>query len=76
MTIVTIEEAQAKLPELIEQLEAGEQLVITRYQQPIARLMAEGKPKRMPRKAGSAKGVLTILADDDEHFKDFAEYME
>ncbi|MGO8752569.1 MAG: type II toxin-antitoxin system Phd/YefM family antitoxin [Thermoguttaceae bacterium] len=76
MTIVTIEEAQAKLPELIEQLEAGEQLVITRYQQPIARLMAEGKPKRKPRKAGSAKGVLTILADDDEHLKDFAEYME
>ncbi|HVC93895.1 MAG TPA: type II toxin-antitoxin system Phd/YefM family antitoxin [Pirellulales bacterium] len=76
MTTVTIEEAQAKLPELIERLATGEELVITRDQQPIARLLAEGIPKRKPRKAGSAKGMLTILADDDEHLKDFAEYME
>lgn len=76
MTIVTIEEAQAKLPELIDHLEAGEELVITRNQQPIARLLAEGRPKRKPRKAGSAKGLLTILAEDDEHLRDFSEYME
>ncbi len=76
MTTVTLEEAQAKLPELIEQLAAGEGLLITRNEQPVARLTAEEKPKRKPRKAGSAKGLLTILADDDEHLKDFAEYME
>ena len=76
MTTVTIEEAQAKLPELIEHLAKGEELVITRNQQPIARLLAEVKPERKPRKAGSAKGMITIVADDDEHLKDFAEYME
>jgi antitoxin (DNA-binding transcriptional repressor) of toxin-antitoxin stability system len=76
MTTVTLEEAQAKLPELIEHLAVGEELLITRNQEPIARLIAEEKPKRKPRKAGSAKGMLTILADDDEHLKDFAEYME
>ncbi len=76
MTIVTIEEAQAKLPELIEHLATGEELVITRNQQPIARLLAEAKPARRARKAGSAKGMLTILAEDDEHLEDFAEYME
>ncbi len=76
MTTVTLEEAQAKLPELIEHLAVGEGLLITRNEQPIARLMAAEKPKRKPRKAGSAKGMLTILADDDEHLKDFAEYME
>ena len=76
MASVTVEEARAKLPELIEQLGAGEELVITRNQQPIARLLAEEKPKRKPRKAGSAAGLLTDLADDDEHLKDFAEYME
>ena len=63
------------MPELIEQLAAGEGLLITRNEQPVARLTAEEKPKRS-RKAGSAKGLLTILADDDEHLKDFAEYME
>ena len=67
--------AQAKLPELIDRLAAREELVITRNQRPIARLLAEEKPKRMPRKAGNCKGVLTIVADDDEHLKDFAEYM-
>jgi len=76
MTTLTIEEAQARLPELIDHLAADEQLVITRDQQPIARLLAEEKPQRHPRKAGSAKGLLTILVEDDEHLKDFAEYME
>ncbi len=30
---------------------------------------------RPARKAGSAKGLLTIVSDDDEHLKDFAEYV-
>jgi len=76
MTTVTIEEAQAKLPELIDHLAAGEELLIVRDERPIARLSAEQKPKRKPRKAGSAKGMLTILVEDDEHLKEFAEYME
>ena len=76
MTIVTIEEAQAKLPELIEHLATGEELVITRNEQPIARLHAEPTPARKPRQAGSAQGLLTITADDEEHLQDFKEYME
>ena len=76
MTTVTIEEAQARLPDLIDGLSAGEELLITRNAQPIARLTAEEKPKGKPRRAGSAKGILTILVEDEEHLKDFAEYME
>jgi antitoxin (DNA-binding transcriptional repressor) of toxin-antitoxin stability system len=76
MTTVTIEEAQARLPELIDHLDSGEELVITRNQQPIARLLAESKPELKPRQPGSAKGLLTILVEDDEHLRDFAEYME
>jgi len=75
MTTVTLEEAQARLPDLIEHLAPGSEVVITRNQQPIARLRAEEKPKRKPRKAGNCKGMLTIVADDDEHLKDFREYM-
>ena len=66
MTTVTIEEAQAKLPELIGQLAANEELVITKNEKPIARLLAEVKPKRQPRKARSAKGIVTFVFDDDE----------
>jgi antitoxin (DNA-binding transcriptional repressor) of toxin-antitoxin stability system len=75
MPTVTLEEAQAHLPELIERLQPGEPLLITRNQQPIARLLAEEPPKRKPRQPGNCKGMLTIVADDDEHLKDFAEYM-
>jgi len=75
MSSVTLEEAQAHLSELIERLQPGEALVITRNEQPVARLLAEGPPKRKPRQAGSAKGLLTIVRDDDEHLKDFGEYL-
>jgi antitoxin (DNA-binding transcriptional repressor) of toxin-antitoxin stability system len=76
MPTVTIEEAQANLPELINRLQPGESLVITRDAKAVARLLSEEPSKRKPRVPGSAKGMLTILEDDDEHLKDFAEYME
>ena len=76
MTTVTIEEAQAKLPQLIAHLAVGEELVITQDKQPIARLLGGGRARHAPRKAGNCKGMLTIVADDDEHLKDFGEYME
>lgn len=75
MPTVTIEEAQAHLPAWIERLQPGEALVITRDDKPVARLLAEESPKRKPRQPGNCKGMLTIVADDDEHLKDFAEYM-
>ena len=75
MSTVTIEEAQSKLPELIEHLGTGEELVITRNQQPIARLRAEPPPALRPREPGNCTGMLVIRADDDEHLQDFAEYM-
>lgn len=73
---MTVQEAQARLPELIEQLQLGESLVITRNETPVARLTAEGPPRRKPRQPGNCKEMLTIVADDEEHLKDFAEYME
>ena len=38
---ITIEEAQAKLKELIHQLAPGEQVIITENQQPVAKLVNE-----------------------------------
>ena len=76
MSTITLEEAQAHLPQLIERLQPGEEIVITRDQKPVARLLAEERPKRKPRQPGNCKGMLTIVADDDEHLKDFREYME
>lgn len=75
MGTVTIEEAQAKLVELIDQLAPGEEVVITRNQQPVAKLVGQQPPIRKPRRPGSAKGKPMILAEDDEHLEDFQDYM-
>ncbi len=75
MPAITLAEAQARLPELIEQLRPGESLIITRDDQPVARLLAEAPPRRKPRRPGNCQGMMTILADDEEHLQDFTEYM-
>jgi prevent-host-death family protein len=74
MTTVTLAEAQARLPELIEKLNAGEEVVITRDDQPVAQLVPVRAARPQPR-FGSCKGMLTIVSDDDEHLEHFKEYM-
>lgn len=75
MAIVTIEEAQAKLPDLIHNLMPGDEVVITENNQPVAKLVSEKPAVRLRPQPGLCKGMITIVADDDEHLKDFAEYM-
>ena len=77
MATVTIQEAQAKLPDLIHKLMPGDELVITENNQPVAKLVSE-PPKQKPGlrpPSGLGKGCITIIMDDDEHLKDFAEYL-
>ena len=77
VSTVTIEEAQAKLSDLIHTLAPGDEVLITENSQPVARLVSE-RPKPSPGlrpPPGLGKGCITIIADDDEHLKDFAEYM-
>jgi antitoxin (DNA-binding transcriptional repressor) of toxin-antitoxin stability system len=68
---VTMEEAQANLPELVSRLANGEELIITQGQKPVAKLVRENPPVRKRRKPGNCKGLITIVSDDDEHLKDF-----
>jgi antitoxin (DNA-binding transcriptional repressor) of toxin-antitoxin stability system len=73
---ITVEEAQARLKELIHQMAPGEEVVITENLQPIAKLVSEQAPiPRLRPPPGLGKGMITIVADDGEHLKDFAEYM-
>ena len=76
MCTVTLEEAQAQLSEVIDKLAPGEEVIITRNEQPVAKLVGQQRPIRQPRRPGSAKGKLVILAEDDEHLQDFKDYME
>lgn len=74
MPTLTIEEVQARLPQIIDELHPGEELVITRDDRPVARLLSPELPKGVPI-YGRGKDMLVAYIDDDEHLKDFAEYM-
>lgn len=75
LTSITIEEAQARLKDLIHKLNPGQELIITENEQPIAKLISEPqKPQQRPG-PGLCKGMITIIAEDEDHLKDFEEYM-
>jgi antitoxin (DNA-binding transcriptional repressor) of toxin-antitoxin stability system len=77
MPTITLEEAQARLTDLIEQLPPGEQLVITRDQQPVARLVREGPSLPRQRQLGTLKGSVLYMAPDfDAPLDDFKDYTE
>jgi antitoxin (DNA-binding transcriptional repressor) of toxin-antitoxin stability system len=75
MSTVTIEEAQANLPQLLASLAAGQIVQTVDRGRPIARLIGEGLQPRPPRQPGSAIGQLFIVAEDEEYLRDFEEYM-
>jgi len=74
MTTATVEEVGSQLSTFLDRVAAGDHIVIVRDGKPVGTLGPPPveAPKRM---VGWAKGILTIHEDDDEHLKDFAEYM-
>jgi prevent-host-death family protein len=75
MSVVTLEDAQGRLGELIARLKPDEVIHIVDRGRPVARLVGKRPSDRPPRRPGSAIGQLVILSDDDEHLKDFSEYL-
>ena len=77
MPPVSIEDAQARLKDLIAQLRPGEEVVITQDDRPVARLTAEVPQVKPPRRLGTLKGTVLYMAPDfDAPLDDFKEYME
>jgi len=65
MTQVNVHEAKTHLSRLLEQVEAGEEVVISRAGRPVARLVAYRVPAK-PRRPGGWRGRVRIAADFDE----------
>jgi len=77
MASVTIEEAQARLPELVHRLSPDDEVVITENDQPVARLVKSAPQSHTKRKLGTMKGSVLYMAPDfDAPLEDFREYME
>jgi antitoxin (DNA-binding transcriptional repressor) of toxin-antitoxin stability system len=73
MQNVTLEEAQGHLAEIIDKLSAGEEVVITRDDRPVATIRATARPEA-PR-FGTLKGTILHIAPDfdaiPEGFEDY-----
>ncbi|MEX0704314.1 MAG: hypothetical protein WD069_19595 [Planctomycetales bacterium] len=78
MTIVSIEDAQANLLELVHRLVPGEVVVLTENDRPVARLIASSRlPQPQQRRPGTLRGSVPYMAPDfDAPWDDFKDYME
>ncbi len=63
------------LPELIDSVVNGDEIVFTENDKPVARLVGVRYEKPVP-KFGSAKGLFTLADDFDEPLEDFDEYRQ
>lgn len=79
MATLSIQEAQARLPDVIRRLKPGDEVVITENGRPVARLIparpGAGQPEK-PRQPGTLRGsVLYMDPDFDAPLDEFKEYM-
>ena len=73
MTQVTIDEAAAKLQALVKEVMDGNEILITKDDQPVARLVSVKAPK-FHRKFGRARGLVTLAPDFDLPLADMVDY--
>ena len=77
MATITIQEAQATLPELIRRLTPGEEVILMENDRPVAKLVATAPQPRPIPKLGTQRGSVLYMAPDfDAPLDDFKEYME
>ncbi len=74
MRTIAIETATDQLLQLAHEAKGGEEIILTESDLPIARLVPLEAPL-LPRRPGSAKGIILHIADDfDETPEGFEEY--
>lgn len=75
MRQVTLDEAPGQIADLVDAAIHGEQVFITQNGKQLVQLVP-APSSAAPRRAGSAKGLVTIADDFDESLEDFREYMQ
>ena len=73
MHVVDFAQAEARFAELLGRVQAGEEVLVTRANVPIARITPAAPRHNRPR-FGAAKDLLRVAADFDEPLADFAPY--
>ena len=72
-TYVELDDAAIHLSELVAEVRRGGEVVITKDEQPVARLVGY-RQQIGKRQLGTARGLITIAEDLDEPLEDFAEH--
>jgi antitoxin (DNA-binding transcriptional repressor) of toxin-antitoxin stability system len=75
MSRIELSEAKRQMDTLIDVALSGEEVLITQDHQPVLKLVRVTQPAGR-RKAGSAKGLITLASDFDAPLEDFRPYME
>jgi prevent-host-death family protein len=75
MINVNMHEAKSNLSKLVRQVEAGEEVIVSRAGQPVAKIVPYSAPAKKPRIPGSMKGTIWIAPDFDEIPEEFEEYL-
>ena len=73
MLVVDVAQAEARFAELLGRVQAGEEVVVTRANVPVARITPAAPRHNRPR-FGAAKDLLRVAANFDEPLADFAPY--
>ncbi|MBC7796696.1 MAG: type II toxin-antitoxin system Phd/YefM family antitoxin [Pyrinomonadaceae bacterium] len=73
---ISVEEAKTiQLPDLLDSVAKGQEIIFTQNNQPIAKLTSIAQTKPRPQ-FGSAKGLITFADDFNEPIEDFADYLK
>ena len=72
---IELGKAKGQLERVIQTALDGEEVVITQNQEPVLKLVPVPRSNGR-RKAGSAKGLVSMAEDFDDPLEDFKEYMQ
>ena len=75
MEILDIDLALAQMSQLLEMAYNGTEIIITKNNQPMVKLVSLHPPQKRPPFFGTDKDVISIADDFDEPLEDFNDYL-
>jgi prevent-host-death family protein len=75
METIDINQALPQMLKLIEIASTGEEIIITKNNQPVVKLLSIQTPKKRPQLFGSDRDLVSLADDFDEPLEDFKDYM-
>jgi prevent-host-death family protein len=75
MQTIDINQALSQITQLLEIASTGEEIIITRNNQPMVKLVSIDPPIKCSPLFGSARNIIAMRDDFDEPLEDFKDYV-